>query len=296
MVSLQFPTWVSGALYQPGQPSFAVEDEGFLLGLSVFDSLIWDRGCVVFFEEHMERFQNGLEELGIAWPLPWEPRAAVEELVAAITAKGDMPEQLILRVTATRGVPGRGPALAVTARLCEELPEGGVAVALAGELKAIGDRCEGIKSTNRLRNVLAREAGLAQGAWEVLFATTEGDLSEGTITNLFAAVPGPGGARLVTPAEERGCLAGIVRNQVIADLQREPLLVGGKTIPIVVGRLHDEDLGSASELFLTNTTRRVIPVREVLGKPVHLLGVEGPVTKAVAERISALEAAYRARS
>lgn len=290
-----FPTWVSGALFQPGQPSFAAEDEGLLLGLSVFDSMIWDRGCVFFFEEHMQRFQSGLEQLGVSWPLPWEPEVAMNELIHAIQATGAMPEQLILRMTATRGVPGRGPSLSVAGRLCEELPAGGVVVALAGELKAIGDRCEGIKSTNRLRNVLAREAGRAKGAWEVIFATTDGDLSEGTISNLFAVIPGAAGARLVTPSEERGCLGGIIRNLVIADLQREPLLVDGQVIPIEVGRVLLSDLGIATELFLTNTTQRVIPVREILEHHANLAGVTGPVTRAVAERIALLEATYRAK-
>ncbi|MFT5081075.1 MAG: branched-subunit amino acid aminotransferase/4-amino-4-deoxychorismate lyase, partial [Planctomycetota bacterium] len=290
-----YPAWVCGQLFEPGAPSFDVADEGLLLGLSVFDSLLWDQGCVLFFEEHMTRFQDGIQQLGIQWPLPWEPRAAVDELLAELQRRfGEhLPGSLMLRLTATRGVPGRGASLAVTVRECEALPEGGVTVALAGELKAIGDPVEMIKSTNRLRNVLAREAGRKLGAWEVLFATTEGDLSEGTISNLFAVVPGDGHLRLVTADEQRGCLGGIVRNLVIGAMKSEPLEVNGQRVHLEVGRLSREALEAASELFLTNTTQRVIPVKNVLGSPGRLAGQSGPVTRALALRIAALEERYR---
>lgn len=290
-----YPAWVCGQLFEPGAPSFDVADEGLLLGLSVFDSLLWDEGCVLFFEEHMQRFESGIRQLGIQWPLPWEPRSAVDELLAELQRRFDkqLPQSLMLRLTATRGVPGRGASLAVTVRDCEALPEGGVTVALAGELKAIGDPVEMIKSTNRLRNVLAREAGRKLGAWEVLFATTEGDLSEGTISNLFAVVRGVGGLRLVTADEQRGCLGGIVRSLVIGTVKNEPLEVDGMPVQLEVGRLSREDLESASELFLTNTTQRVIPVKSVLGSPGQLAGQGGTVTCAIAKRIRALEDQYR---
>ncbi|MDG1499035.1 MAG: aminotransferase class IV [Planctomycetota bacterium] len=290
-----YPAWVCGQLFEPGAPSFDVADEGLLLGLSIFDSLLWDEGCVLFFEQHMERFESGIRQLGIQWPLPWEPRAAVDELILELQRRfgGQLPKALMLRLTATRGVPGRGASLAVTVRECDALPAGGVTVALAGEHKAIGDPVEMIKSTNRLRNVLAREAGRKLGAWEVLFATTEGDISEGTISNLFAVVPGEGKLRLVTADEQRGCLGGIVRSLVIGAIRDEPLEVDGMPVQLEVGRLSRGALEAATELFLTNTTQRVIPVKNVLGSSGQLAGQAGSVTRAIAKRIGVLEGHYR---
>jgi branched-chain amino acid aminotransferase len=263
----RYPSWVNGHLSKPGQGRVSVEDAGFQLGCAVFETLLLKEGRVPFLDEHLARLWEGAHGVGILGPVPWDPEAALAELITALDPR---PEQLVLRLTLTRGVPGEGPSLAVTARDAVPIPSGGVVTVLAPRAKVAADALEGLKSTSRLRNVLAREAAVRQGAWEALLCTEEGDVVEGTVSNLFALLPGgdtPGqnGPRLVTPSLDRGCLGGIVRGRLLAALRGDPgdlpqALVG---LEVVEARLDPEDLAQAREILLTNTTGGVIPVREV---------------------------------
>jgi branched-subunit amino acid aminotransferase/4-amino-4-deoxychorismate lyase len=164
-------------------------------------------------------------------------------------------------------------------------PEGGATAIVSRFAKLHGDPFERVKSTNRLRNVLAREEAFARGAFEALLPTEEGDLSEGTQSNLFVL----SGGRLATPSVERGCLAGIVRELVLGDLEREPLAV-----PLAVGRVTPGDVERADEAFLTNTTGWVVPLVAVLGLRSGLPGGAGPVVREVRARIARLSARHRA--
>ena len=277
----RFPAWVDGRVVAPGEPALPADDAGLLLGLSVFDTLLFEDGWRYFEREHLARLREGCAALSIPWPLPWDPRTALEELCAALDRR-----DAALRITVTRGGPGGGPALVVTARALERPPDPGVKVAVSSYVKHAGDPIELLKSTNRLRNVLAREQARTRGAWEALIPTEAGDLSEGTLCNLFAV----SGGKLVTPDVSRGCLPGIVREALLEDIAREPI-----GLELAVDRLEPRDLREAQEVFLTNTTGRIVPVVEVLGLVRGLPGSRGPVVARLRGRWARIEAADRAR-
>ncbi|MAE28061.1 MAG: aminotransferase class IV [Planctomycetota bacterium] len=290
-----WPSWIDGLLYGPGEGRVSVEDAGFQTGCAVFETLLLKEGNIPFLAEHLERLAEGALGVGIPWPLPFEPRAALAEFSAALERAFELPERLVLRVTLTRGVPGAGPSLVLTAREVAAVPANGVRAALAPRAKVAADNLEGLKSTSRLRNVLAREAAAAQGAWEALLCTEEGDVVEGTISNLFAVLPLAGGeTALVTPALGRGCLGGIVRGRLLAALAggREGLPRALQELAVREQRLEPEDLARAREIMLTNTTGGVIPVREILGlwrTQASELPAPGGVTAALAGLLWELE-------
>ena len=191
-----------------------------------------------------------------------------------------------MRLTLSRGVPGQGPRLVITAREVDPVPAEGVKVRVS-ELRLLGgDPLMELKTTSRLRYVLAREEVRARGAWEALLVNAAGDLAEGTVSNLFLVA----GRRLRTPSRDSGCLGGIVRERILADLERAPL----DGVTLEVGRVPASALADADELFLTNTTGGVVPVSELLGpEPRRFAGPAGPVTRAVQARYGALQAADR---
>ena len=184
-----WPSWVDGSVRAPGTGCVSVEDVGFQLGCAVFETLLLRDGRVPFLAEHLERLARGAAGAGIPWPPPWQPGQALAEFMAVLGDQPDLPGRLVLRVTLTRGVPGGLPSLVLTAREVAAVPAGGVSAVLAPRAKVAADSLEGLKSTSRLRNVLAREAAAAAGAWEALMCTEEGDVVEGTISNLFAVLP-----------------------------------------------------------------------------------------------------------
>lgn len=282
-----FPVWANGRLHPAGTPVIEAEDQGFLLGLAVFDTVLREHGCLLFVEEHLRRLERGARAIGIAWPPPWSPLDALREVAAALGAR-----DAILRLTLSLGVPGRGPTLVVTPRPVVAPPPAGVRVWVASQRKGGSEALEAVKSTNRVRNVLARQEAARHGAWEALLANAEGDLSEGTVSNLFVVHAGA----LRTPSTERGCLSGVTREKLLGSLEREPLAgARGRVLDVVVERVEPAHVLEAEEVLLSNTSGRVIGVlsvggleREVTGLP----GSAGPVARALRQRMAAIEAAY----
>jgi branched-subunit amino acid aminotransferase/4-amino-4-deoxychorismate lyase len=271
-VTDRFPCLVNGRLVPFGEPAVRADDTGFQLGLSVFDTVLWEDGALTFLDDHL-----GAAELEIPWPPAADPREALAELVRAIGA--DFP--LALRMTLSRGPEGGEPTFAVTARRVVRPADPGVVVTLASEPRRAGDPLGRVKSTNRIAYVHAREEAQAQGAFEALFVSDEGDVLEGTISNVFCVVDGV----LLTPAVERGCLPGTSRGRLLALLEHEPLVLSGREVRVEVGLLDVSALERASEVFLTNTTGGVIPVIEVRGVRDALPGAAGPVASTLRERL-----------
>jgi branched-chain amino acid aminotransferase len=287
-MSAALPCFVNGRRVDPAEPALRVDDAGFLLGLVVFETLLCEDGLCYFAEEHLERLAHGARALDIGWPRGLDPAGAlaqIEESLAGRTAA--------VRLSASRGSP-EGPTLIAWARPYDPPPAGGVVVALTARVRAGGAQ-PWLKSNNRIELALAREEARARGAWEGLVLTAEGDVCEGSVSNVLAVL----GPRLVTPATARGCLAGIMRGRVLASFRAAPLaLGGGGHLEVVEDRLEPADLARADELFLSNTTGRVIPVVSVLGlsEPRTLPAGGGPVTRAAAARIAAAERDYRERA
>jgi len=271
----RYPSWVDGRLCGPGEGALSTDDQGFLLGLSVFETVLYESGTAWLLDRHLARLEQGARELGIE--PRFDPRRAVSELCAALGAR-----DCALRLTLTRGVAGAGSTLVAGARAIVRPPDPGVRVTLERGVKDAHERLEMVKSTNRLRNVLLRERALAQGAFEALMCTREADVCEGTLSNVWAVVDGV----LWTPSTERGCLPGVMRGLIL-----EALSEAG--VAHEVGRLEVAELARASEVFLSNTTGRALPVVEVLGLVAGLPGSAGPLFARVRAGIAAREAAWR---
>lgn len=257
------PAWVDGRLVAPGEPAIPADDQGFLLGLAVYETFLAEDGRLYFLARHLERLADGARVLGIDAPPAQETSAALSAYVAALG-----PGAFAVRLSLSRGSPGGPPRVVIGARPADVDAARGVAAAIASEVKPIDPRLEGTKSSNRLRNVLAREAAQAAGAWDALIPTVEGDLSEGTVSNLFVA----SGGALVTPPLARGALPGVVRGELIAACREEGIVVREERVEVA-------DLRAADEVFLTNSVVRVAPVRAVLGVRDDLPGADGPLAR-----------------
>jgi branched-chain amino acid aminotransferase len=268
-----WPLWADGRFVASGEPAVAADDEGLLLGMAVFDTLAVDRGRVPFLGEHLARLAEGARALGIEAPEEARLRDAVAAVVGRLGAR-----DAALRITLTPGAPGRGTGLLVTTRPLPTPPAEGVAVLLLGRAKVAGQPLEGVKSTSRARNVLARRQALARGAYDALLATDEGDLSEGTVANLFVVVDG----ELRTPPLDRGVLAGVTRSKLLE-------LARAAGIPAREARVEVADLERCEEAFFSSTLVRVLPIVEVLDLRSDLPVGGGPITRRLSAALRELE-------
>jgi branched-chain amino acid aminotransferase len=279
-VTAALPSWVDGALVAPGRPAIPSDDQGFALGLAVFETLLQEGGRRYFERQHLARLECGSSVLGIAFPPPHDPAAALADYGAQL---GD--GAFAIRLSLSRGSPGGPPRMVITARVADCSAANGVAVALARHPKVLDLALEGTKSTSRLRNVLTLEEAQAEGAWDALVSTSQGDLAEGTISNLFLAH----GERVVTPSLDRGALAGVVRGELIAGLLADGVVVEERIV-------ERSELDDCTEVFMTNSIVRIAPVHTVLGVRNGLPGAGGRWAVRALEVLARREANDRAEN
>ena len=123
-----------------------------------------------------------------------------------------------------------------------------------------------IKTGSLIHQVIARREANAKGAYEAIMLTGEDKLSDGITSNIYMVRDG----KLLTPARGAAIVEGITR-RVILDLARD------MGLDVVEGFFDIADIARADEMFLTSTTREVVPIARVEGAPVGS-GKPGPVT------------------
>jgi 4-amino-4-deoxychorismate lyase len=107
----------------------------------------------------------------------------------------------------------------------------------------------GIKHLNRLEQVLARNEWSNDAIHEGVMCSTDGEVIEGTMSNLFAVREGG----LLTPDLTHCGVDGIMRRQVLA-------VAGQLGIPCDVVRIMPSELTAMDELFVTNSIIGIWPV------------------------------------
>jgi D-alanine transaminase len=166
----------------------------------------------------------------------------------------------------TRGAPAkRGHAFPAgtpptVVGLCNPLPTPGEA-ALRDGVGAITrpdirwGRCD-IKSVALLANILASQAAAEQACNECILHR-DGRVTEGASSNVFAVL----GRTIVTPSKGPEILPGITRDVLIDALRAAKVEVKEKRLTLA-------ELRSADEIWLTSSTREVLPVTRLDGEPV----------------------------
>jgi branched-chain amino acid aminotransferase len=275
--------WVhlNGRLVADSEARVSVFDRGFLYGDGVFESLRAVGGGVFRLDRHLQRLRRSADGIGLDLPV------ALSGLAAAV---GDLLEanrlrDARIRVTVTRGAgrPGEyveadGPATVVISSsgfggLDPALHREGVAAAIPSRRQIPAEALDPqIKSTSRLGSVLARREARNRGAFEAILLDGLGNLTEGTVSNVFLVE----GGRLRTPPAPSGGLPGITREAVIEIARAASIEVTEEPLP-------SRRLFAADEVFLTNTSWEVLPVVRVEGRPVGG-GIPGAVARDLLER------------
>jgi branched-chain amino acid aminotransferase len=293
---------VDGRIVPPDEARISVFDRGFLYGDSVYEVVRTYGGRPFELEAHLARLSRSAERIGLT--LPWEAGRIAREVGRTLEgshgADRDDPSaapwnrgERTARIVMTRGSGevGLDPALAVApaAVVIVQPLEGppldayrrGVEACVVGTARAAPTAADPAAKTGlHLPHVLAVREARLRGAHEALLTDGRGRVTEGASSNLFAVREG----RVQTPHLAAGILEGVTRG-VVLRLARE---LG---LPTEEVELPAAELEHADELFITSTTREILPVTRLGGLPVGT-GRVGPVTqrlhgafRALAERM-----------
>ena len=266
--------YVNGALLPAADATVAVADHGLTVGDGLFETMKVVRGEPFAVTRHLRRLRRTADGLGLrALPDDDELRGAI---TSTIDANGDGVGRVRITVTGGIGPAGtrRGEEHVTVVVVCSPPPEWTATAAVVVVPFTRNERgaLAGLKTTSYAENVIALERAHAAGADEAIFANTQGNLCEGTGTNVFLVVDG----ELVTPPLSAGCLAGVTRELVL-----ERVDVVERDVPI-------DALMLADEAFLTSSTRDVQPIASVDGR--SLPAAPGPRTSAAIDAFAALSA------
>jgi len=242
-----------------GRPSDSIHtsDRGLHYGDGVFETVAVDNGAALALEEHLLRLQAGARALGFP-----EPDAA--QILNEVDSMISPDQRAVMKIVLTRGRGGRGyrpPAIddTVPSRIISlhewpeydpDMYEQGIVLRLCKTRLSQNPALAGIKHLNRLEQVLARNEWRDTGVFEGLMLDTDGDIIEGTMSNLFMFVDGV----LLTPSLDGCGIHGIVR-KLVMDIAAE------LEINCRVTRLGLEDMERASEIFICNSVLGLCHVR-----------------------------------
>jgi branched-chain amino acid aminotransferase len=249
---------INGEFFAPGEAKISVLDHGFLFGDSIYEVVRTVEGKLFAADRHLRRLHASANALEM--PLQ-RPDAWLLQHLRDMHARADWPESY-LRVIVTRGVgeldlhPGSCPAQNVIG-IAKPLPKWpdesyahGCKVIVAHVRRNPKQATDpAIKSGNYLNNVLAIMEARKQNAMEAVMMNVDGFLTECTTSNVFIVKDGV----VKTPGLKQGLLEGVTRGFIVEVCKR----IG---VPCEEADLREQDLLHADEVFITSTTRDVMPV------------------------------------
>ena len=262
--------WVNGEIVEPDAPSISALDHAVTVGDGVFETAKIDGGTPFAVSRHHRRLERSATGLG----LPPIDLARVDEGIKAVL---DGPPidfgRLRYSVTGGRGPLGSDRADATPTYIVLAGPQ--ARPPAAGRLSVVPwtrnerSAVAGLKTTSYAENVVALAHAKAHGAIEAVFGNTRGELCECTGSNVFVVIDG----EVLTPPADSGLLPGITRELVIEWGREGGIPVREQALPLSV-------LDEADEVFITSSTKDVLPIEAVDGRA---LPRERPLTTRLAE-------------
>jgi len=277
--------YLNGRFLPLADVSISPLDRGFLFADGVYEVIPVYHGRLFRLAGHLQRLTNSLAaiqlECGLE-PSDWE--AVLAELVAR-NGSGNLAVYLQI----TRGAPeirdhnfpeaDTPPTIFAMASPLKPLPDApyreGISAITCADIR--WSACH-IKSIALLANVLVRQQAVAQGATDAILVR-DGYVTEAAASNVFLVCD----RLLLTPRKDHRILPGITRELILELAVANGIPCEEKDLPATL-------LAEADEIWLSGSTKEIIPVTRVDGRPVGG-GVPGPLWR----RMAALYQNYKDR-
>jgi D-alanine transaminase len=269
MTDVQPIVHLNGQFLPLAEAKISVLDRGFIFGDGVYEVVPVYARTPFRMPHHLARLQRSMDGIGLANP---HTPAQWQRLIAELVALQPFADQSVY-LQVTRGVARRDHAFPKDATptvfmMANPLPvptreqvERGVAVITAEDNR--WQRCD-LKTTSLLGNVLMRQLAAEAGAVETVMFR-DGWLTEASASNVLVVL----GGTIVAPPKDHLILPGITYDAAF-EFAREAGL------PVAMRPVAKAEALSADEMWLSSSTKEVLAVTSVDGKP-FAGGVPGPV-------------------
>lgn len=262
--------YLNGQFMPIDQAKVSVLDRGFLFGEGVYEVIPSYGGHLLRLGEHFQRLQNSLDGIRLKNPLE---QNQWEEILQTLLEKNKAEDQSVYLHVSRGAAPKRDHVF----------PDNSIATVfvMVNELKAVSKetlktgvsaitlddirwRACNIKATALLANTLLRQQAKDEGAAEAILIR-DGKATEGAASNVFVVLNNV----LVTPPTSPYLLPGITRDLVLELAEKNNIACEERDIT-------EDELSLANEVWLTSSTKEILPVIELDGKKVGN-GKAGPI-------------------
>ena len=264
--------YLNGEFMPIAEAKISVLDRGFIFGDGVYEVIpVYSRRAFRL-AEHLQRLQHSLDGIKLANPHSHgEWAAIIEQLIAHGEAQDQYLYLHITRGAAKRDHAFPNPPVKPTVfMMSSPLPppaallQSGVSAVTAPDNRWL--RCD-IKAISLLPNVLLRQMAVDAGCAETILIRpgsnnerlfmTDGFLTEGAASNIFVVKDG----KLLAPPKDNLMLPGITYDVILE-------IAAANNIPHEVRRIAVTEVFAADELLLTSSTKEVLAITQLDGKPV----------------------------
>jgi branched-chain amino acid aminotransferase len=263
----------NGQVRDVEEPVISAGQAGFLTGWGIFSTLRV-ANCVLFaFERHYRRMQLDADRMRVPFTLSAEELE--RQLLKLVEANRAFNATLRVSIVRNRGGSFEGAGIvrdtdliAFTAPLRDW--GAGVALTYVPHGRHGASRFAGAKITSWANNLTIYEEVHERGFDEAILLNEDGQVSECTSANIFIVRDRH---VLTPPLSTSGCLPGVTRSILLDDIR-----IPG--IHVSEAEITPSELEQADQVFITSTTRDLLPVMAVDG---HTLSQQ-PATLATLNR------------
>jgi len=267
--------FVRGQVVPVNDAFLHVSDLAIQRGYGIFDFFKISDGHPYFLQDHLDRFFESARILKLRVPLL---REEIEQLIHQLIARNEMPESGIkLILTGGYSSDGYTPSDSnfIMTQHALKLPsveqvEKGVRIITYPYFKEFPSA----KSINYMMGIWLIDLLQEQQAADVLYYHDE-IVSEFPRCNVFIVDEA---GSLLTPS--RNILKGVTRKNVIS--------LASQSMTVLEKDITRDDLYAAKEVFLTSTTKRVLPITQVDHRTIGA-GRPGPVALSLLDKLLYLE-------
>ena len=260
--------YLNGKFVPKSKALISVNDLGFLRSFSVFDFLITYNGIPFYLDTHLKRLKNSAKTVGIKIP---HTQKELKQLISRLLDLNKQFKEKKIHIIVTGGMSedsvnplGKPNVVIIVGELIRNTPE----IYLKGIKTITEDYIRNnskAKTTDYFHAMKSLQQARSKGADEIIYINKkEHIVYEGSKSSVFIAKKGK------VKTSNHNVLPGITAKVVFKLLQKE--------VEIKKDKLTPEELFDADEVFITATTKEVVPVVQVDGKAVGL-GKVGNLTK-----------------
>ena len=251
---------LDGKIFLESENNISVNNRSFRYGDGFFETIKLANGKIQLKELHFERILYSLKTLGFIASKHFSLEG-LEKQIIQLATKNNHQYLGRIRITFFREDAGLFEVIDFHPHILiqsfelnesvNELNQNGLVIDVYPLAKKSCDIFSNLKSNNYLQYAMAALWAKENKLNDALLLNSNDNVADSCISNVFIIKNGV----IKTPALTEGCVAGVIRKQIVSILKKN-------NIEVVETVIKTEDITNADEVFLTNSIKGIMWVRQ----------------------------------